>query len=623
MPADHEKDGLSRRQLLQQSAALAALAFTPEVLRAVEKDTRETDILASLRREHPRLIASSNTWQDLKKRRGADALLDGYLQRSEREARALLNAPPVTYQKTGRRLLSISRTALRRVLLLGLHFHLTGEGVFVERAKSEMLAAATFDNWNPSHFLDTAEMTAALAFGYDWLYHQLDEVSLQIIKTSIIEKGLKPGMVSDDWKRSENNWNQVCLGGLSLGALAIAESEPELARQTLEKTKTFNVNGLKPYMPDGVYPEGAMYWAYGTTFQTVLLSALQLALGTDWNLVRSPGFLQSAEALLHQLGPTGAYFNFADNVEKPGLEPAMWWFARTLKRPELLRYEMAQMKNYVSSNKAPEPGTEANRLLPLAALWWHEPNQNQTQLPLNWQGNGPNPLAVFRSDWDDPKAMYLALKGGKATVSHGHMDAGSFILEAGGVRWACDLGMQSYHSLESKGIDLWNSKQEGQRWKIFRLNNFSHNTLTINGQLHVANGAATIKEFSAQDKSALVDLSPVFAGQAAKVTRRFQFAPPQVVISDELEGLKAGDNVRWAMLTKAEIALNGNEAILTQDGQKLRVQLQTPQLAQFETISTEPPNDYDAPNPGYRFLIANLTAPETGNLQFFITLQTT
>ncbi|HEY0074277.1 MAG TPA: heparinase II/III family protein [Abditibacteriaceae bacterium] len=618
MPSD-EKNGLSRRQLLQQSAAAAALALTPEVLRAAEK---ENDILASLSREHPRLIATSNTWQDLKKRRADDALLDGYLKRSEQEARALLNAPAVTYQKQGRRLLSVSRTALRRVLLLGLHFHLTSEAVFVERAKNEMLAAAAFDDWNPSHFLDTAEMTAALAFGYDWLYRQLDEASRQIIKTAIVEKGLKPGMVSDSWKRSENNWNQVCLAGLSLGALAIAESEPELARQTLEKTKTFNVNGLKPYMPDGVYPEGAMYWAYGTTFQTVLLSALQSALGTDWNLGQSPGFLQSAEALLHQLGPTGAYFNFADNVEKPGLEPAMWWFARTLKRPELLRYEMAQMKNYVASTKAPEPGTEANRLLPLAALWWSEPTATKTQLPLNWQGNGPNPLAIFRSDWDDPKAMYLALKGGKATVSHGHMDAGSFILEANGVRWACDLGMQNYHSLESKGISLWDGKQEGQRWQIFRLNNFSHNTLTINKQLHVANGAAIIKEFSAQNKSAVVDLSAVFAGQAAKVTRRFQFAPPEVLITDELEGLKAGDTVRWAMLTKAGIGLNGNEAILTQDGQKLRIQLQSPQPASFESISAEPPNEYDAPNPGYRFLIANFTAPESGKLQFSITLQT-
>jgi hypothetical protein len=203
------------------------------------------------------------------------------------------------------------------------------------------------------------------------------------------------------------------------------------------------------------------------------------------------------------------------------------------------------------------------------------------------------------------------------------MDAGSFVFEANGVRWACDLGLQSYHSLESKGINLWDGKQDGERWKIFRLNNLSHNTLTINGQLHLANGAALIKEFSAENKSAVVDLSPVFAGQAAKATRRFQFAPPQVVISDELEGLKADDTVRWAMLTKAEVTLNGNEAILTQNGQKLRVLLQSETPARFEILSAEPPNEYDALNPGFRFLIVNFKSPEDGKLQFSVTLQTT
>jgi len=33
-----------------------------------------------------------------------------------------------------------------------------------------MLAAAQFPDWFPKHFLDTAEMTAALGVGYDWLF---------------------------------------------------------------------------------------------------------------------------------------------------------------------------------------------------------------------------------------------------------------------------------------------------------------------------------------------------------------------------------------------------------------------------------------------------------------------
>ena len=51
------------------------------------------------------------------------------------------------------------------------------------------------------------------------------------------------------------------------------------------------------------------------------------------------------------------------------------------------------------------------------------------------------------------------------------MDAGSFIYERKGIRWAIDLGMQNYLSLESRGINLWDQSQEGQRWGVFRLGN--------------------------------------------------------------------------------------------------------------------------------------------------------
>ena len=39
--------------------------------------------------------------------------------------------------------------------------------------------------------------------------------------------------------------------------------------------------------------------------------------------------------------------------------------------------------------------------------------------------------AVFRA-WTDPEALYLAFKGGNNQANHGHMDIGSFVLDAGG-----------------------------------------------------------------------------------------------------------------------------------------------------------------------------------------------
>ncbi len=586
-------------------------------------------LLATLKPSHPRLLVSSSTWEQLQARRRQDAALDAFLKRGEVEARALLDAPPVVYKKEGRRLLSVSRTVLRRVVLLSWHARLTGDRALVERAQTEMLAVAAFADWNPSHFLDVAEMTAALALGYDWLYHDLDVGARQTIQTAIIEKGLRAGLAHPGWMKTRNNWNSVCHAGMVLGALAVAENEPVLAAQTLQNAKDFNHFGLEPYAPDGVYPEGASYWNYGTSFQVLLLAALESALGTDWGLSQSPGFLPSAGVLEQIKGPTGTYFNFFDSGEKSGLEATFFWFARKLNQPALLEPQRSHLAAYTAQTKPPAADSQSNRLLPLAALWWPASTPRSAPqtaaAPLGWMGRGENPLATFRERWDDPNAMFLALKGGRASLNHGHMDAGSFVFESDGVRWARDLGMQDYNSLESKGIGLWDSKQNGGRWSVFRLNNFSHNTLSINNQLHQAAGQAQITHFSdARDAGAIVDLTPVFAGQASRVTRGFAFrGGSHVLIRDEIEGLKAGDTVRWAMLTKAniEVSADGTEAVLGQDGQKLRVLLQAPEGAKFEVISADPPRDFDAPNPDSRFLVASFTAPASGKLSWSVRLQ--
>ncbi len=42
---------------------------------------------------------------------------------------------------------------------------------FLDRAVAELDAVCAFSDWNPSHFLDLAEMSLAVSIGYDWLYN--------------------------------------------------------------------------------------------------------------------------------------------------------------------------------------------------------------------------------------------------------------------------------------------------------------------------------------------------------------------------------------------------------------------------------------------------------------------
>ena len=57
-----------------------------------------------------------------------------------------------------------------------------------------------------------------------------------------MEKGLKEGLKvygdgKNGWNKRTNNWNQVCNGGLTVGALAVADVEPDVARQVIEAAR--------------------------------------------------------------------------------------------------------------------------------------------------------------------------------------------------------------------------------------------------------------------------------------------------------------------------------------------------------------------------------------------------
>lgn len=580
----------------------------------------DTNPLATLKSTHPRLFVESGDWKAIQTKAETDPLLAKVLAQLKGEADRLMELPPVERKLEGRRLLSVSREALHRISVWSMTRHLESDLKYARRAEEEMLAIVQFSDWNPSHFLDVAEMTSALAIGYDWLHRDLDPGTRKKIRDGIIRLGLIPGRdaIRNDawWVTRDINWNQVCLGGLTIGALAVADEAPEMAGEILAAARKGIPNGLSVYAPDGVYPEGPGYWSYGTVYQCMMIDALRSALSTSWGMEATPGFLESARAQAQLTGPSGRFFNFADGSEGPSFQVPMLWFARELDEPEVLRGQKA-----ILEARLKKPASKWMAVFPV--LWW--PGEFLTAepatLPLAWKSEGLNPVAVFRSSWTDPDALYLAGKGGSASVSHAHMDAGSFVLEANGVRWAVDLGMQSYHDLESKGILLWDNEQDGNRWDVFRLNNRSHNTLTINDQLHRVKGAA---EFTYFDKNvAEIDLSAVFRGEAEKVWRHFEIDGKEVTITDHLQGLEIGAKVRWTMATRAQVTIEGSRATLQEDGETLQVTMRSPTDGQLRVIPADPPDDgFNAANPDTYLLVVDAIAKDSSSLSIEMHFET-
>jgi hypothetical protein len=143
--------------------------------------------LEALPSSHPRLFLSAEAEKTLETRLESDRFLQSLRQDLLAEADRLLPTRPVERVLIGRRLLDKSRTALARVLHLALAWRLTERATYLDRARAELVAAAEFADWNPSHFLDVAEMTTAVAIGYDWLYPALDDATRLQLRQAIVE----------------------------------------------------------------------------------------------------------------------------------------------------------------------------------------------------------------------------------------------------------------------------------------------------------------------------------------------------------------------------------------------------------------------------------------------------
>jgi hypothetical protein len=533
------------------------------------------------------LINSDATWKKMH-----DAIII--------ECNAMLTQPELTRVMVGRRLLGTSRELLRRIFFLSYGYRMTYDNRYLEKAEKEMLAVSRFTDWNPSHFLDVAEMTMGVAIGYDWLYNQLPENSRIVIKEAIVEKGLIPSTKNDNttwWLTTDNNWNQVCNAGMTFGALAVQESYPTLTNEIIERAFATIPLSMDVYKPDGVYPEGYGYWGYGTTFNILFLSAVDKALESDRGLSSTPGFLQTSDFLKHMIAPSGKNFNWSDNGLGASLSPAMFWFAQKLNNPSLLWSE----KQFL--NQENFSSFKGIRELPAIMIWAKNIPLEKITEPTEktWFGQGSNPIAIMRTSWTDPNAIYVGFKAGSPSVNHGHMDVGSFVMEANGVRWASDPGMQNYESLESKGMSIFGRTQDAQRWTIYRMNNHSHNVLTFNNQHQRVNGYAKINSFSNEESFtfAVSNISSVYNGQIKQAIRGIAIKEGKyVVVRDEVETLEQQTTLKWAMFTFANVELQDNGAILTNDNKKLHLLVKVPGNVVMKTWSTAPTNDYDASNPG-------------------------
>ena len=163
------------------------------------------------------------------------------------------------------------------------------------------------------------------------------------LQQAMVEKGLKPALklyrAHSGWTRAHHNWNQVCNGGIGMGALALADVEPQLAGEVLHDASESIQLAMAEFAPDGAWNEGPGYWNYATSYNVVFLAGLQSALGTDFGLSQIGAFKDTGLFPIYVTGPLGRTFNYADGGDHAIFAPQMFWLARKFNQPVLAWYE--------------------------------------------------------------------------------------------------------------------------------------------------------------------------------------------------------------------------------------------------------------------------------------------
>ncbi len=530
-----------------------------------------------LRPEHPRLLSTKPEFEALRKRSENEPVAKRWRQAIVHNGNNVLRAAPSRYEiPDGKRLLAVSRRVLERVSTCGLLWQIEGDRKWPERAWVELSAAAQFPNWNPKHFLDTAEMTAAFAIGYDWMFDAWSGEQRQLLRNAILTKGLAEGTKAyarpeRGWPAATHNWNQVCNGGMTLGALALADEAPEQTRPILAAALASIPRAMKEYSPDGGYREGVAYWSYGTGFNILMIAALQSALGTDLGLTKAPGFEATAWFPIHGVGPSGRIFNFADSHEGGvGRNWAMGWLGRQFKNPAFTAFSVREER--------PDA---------IQFLWLPEtPSGTPPPLPLGAVFRDVE-MVSLRSSWSDPQATWAALKAGSPHFNHAQMDVGTFVFEMSGQRWAVDLGSDDYN------LPGYFDTRTG-RWKFYRNRAEGHNTLVV------APGAGLDQElnpisrilrssFAREKLFAIADLAPSYGQRVKKARRGLRIFPDgALLVQDEIE-CEAGP-VWWFLHTKAEAtpSRDGKSLMLSQGGKSITATLLSPKEASFQILPAEP-----------------------------------
>lgn len=489
---------------------------------------------------------------------------------------------------------------------LAIAYYITKDQKYLDRAYEELQTVCTFDDWNPNHHLDTCEMMAAVAVGYDWLYNFFTEEQREVIEKGMYKLGLVDsyyGMLTTSTLMANafgatNNHGTVDNTGLLMASLALMDVYPDACAWLGSRAMRGMELNIYQWAPEGFWYEGAGYWELTMQFTAKWMNTLDTVFPTDMGAANLEGLDKSCMAELQSQSPQGIY-NFADAMPLSYYVPEMFYLANV--------YNIAgAYKGTMDGNDGKWSDNEDTAL----AMMWYDPAMNVEgeELSLDYMAKSVDTL-MMRDSWDTKEPTFVGIHAGETNLDHSQMDGGSFIFDSNGVRWIKEIGMGDYNSINY--FDR-NNETTG-RWQHLRSRAEAHSTIiTSSGKNtdHVLNSYAeqTIVQQKPRGVISTVDMSQLLY-DVSSATRGFAFTDNRqsLVVRDELN-LTSSTDVYAFMISDASGTIDGNSIILTKEGKELKIEWtgSAPITAEYKPIEPLPgsPTQTDGWNGGGYYRLA-------------------
>lgn len=576
---------------------------------------------------HPRILATQDTFDQIKTKRSQDTDLDQMVTKVLNQAKKLYTEPVLEYKfDDSMRMLNTAKASLERMELFGFAWKITGESKWGDRAWLELEALSKFPDFNTSHIIDTGEFNMALAVGYDWFYDYLSDEQKTIVSDTILNKALKDladgyyGRIASTSNGSQvnmafkwtSNYNAIINGGALNAALAVAEVNPEYCFDVVEKglrSLEYTAMGL---MPGGGWSEGIGYWSYTWEYLVNAVSSLMTSTGTDYSMLDAQGIKESLNYYISLCGPQGMN-NFHDCGETSGYTTNFNYapLAKFFNEPSAF----AIRKDYLVKTQV-TPG-----IFDVLFYNFDADASSYDDMPKAIKTNGVESVS-FRSTYDwEAGGMYASAHFGATGGYHSHNDTGTFVYDILGYRWAMDLGMEDYNLTNELGIP---------EWQTYRRRAEGHNICVINpGERYnqVDGKFAQITDFESNEYGGYViaNMDGIYAdADTMKTGYYIGDNMRSLTVRNEID-LNKKSTIYWFMHTQADVAVNeNNEVILSQGQESVKLRFATnAQNAEVSVMDAKPlptsPNpEQQNQNAGIRKVAIKLEA--SGHLDLTVNL---